>query len=576
MVKKLMACLGDAKRDAILSPVFVVGEVVMEVLIPLLMADIIDNGVQMGDAARLRSTGLWLVLATVASLVCGALAGHFSAHAAARFGRNLRRAQYSRVQQFSFANIDHFSTSGLVTRMTTDVTNLQMAFMMVIRIAVRAPVMLLAALGMAFSINARLGLVYLACIPLLGGVLLLIASRAHPLFEKVFRTYDRLNQVVQESLRGIRVVKSFVRQDKEIEKFDGVSQKIYKLFSRAERLLAFNSPSMQLAMYTCMILISWLGAQMIVGGTFTTGKLMSMISYAMQILSSLMMISMVFVMIIMSRASGERVAEVLDEESTITDPERPIEKVADGSIVFEQVGFAYGSGPETLADIDLYIPSGSTVGIVGGTGSAKTSLVQLIPRLYDVTRGRVLVGGVDVRRYGLHALRDQVAMVLQNNQLFAGTISENLRRGNEKATDEQRPEAGRMAQADEFIRQLPGGYESRIEQGGSNVSGGQKQRLCIARALLKQPRILILDDSTSAVDTRTDALIREAMARYMPQTTKLIIAQRISSVEHADMILVMDGGRIAAKGTHEELLKSCPLYREVWQSQQKGDEEHEN
>ena len=575
-MKRVLQQLGVYKKDALLCVGLTTLEVIMEILLPFITARLIAEGLEASNLSAVYRYGAVLVVMALFSLIFGATAGRFAASASSGLAANLREAIYANIQTFSFSNIDKFSVPGLVTRMTTDITNVQQAFMMVIRIAVRAPVMLLAALGMAFSINARLGLVYLACIPLLGGVLLLIASRAHPLFEKVFRTYDRLNQVVQESLRGIRVVKSFVRQDKEIEKFDGVSQKIYKLFSRAERLLAFNSPSMQLAMYTCMILISWLGAQMIVGGTFTTGKLMSMISYAMQILSSLMMISMVFVMIIMSRASGERVAEVLDEESTITDPEHPVEKVADGSIVFEQVGFAYGSGPETLADIDLYIPSGSTVGIVGGTGSAKTSLVQLIPRLYDATRGRVLVGGVDVRRYGLHALRDQVAMVLQNNQLFAGTISENLRWGNENATDEQLREACRMAQADEFIRQLPGGYESRIEQGGSNVSGGQKQRLCIARALLKQPRILILDDSTSAVDTRTDALIREAMARYMPQTTKLIIAQRISSVEHADMILVMDGGRIAAKGTHEELLKSCPLYREVWQSQQKGDEEHEN
>ena len=580
MIKTLLSCIGDAKRATILTPVFVVGEVVLEILIPFLMSKIIDNGINLGDMDYILRIGLLLVICAGCSLLCGMFAGIFSAKAASRFGRNLRQKEFERVQTFSFANIDHFSTSGLVTRMTTDVTNLQMAFMMIIRIAVRAPVMLICALVMTCSIHLQLAAVYLVVIPLLAVALAVITKKAHPLFTRVFHTYDRLNEVVQENLLGIRVVKSFVRGEKEKEKFQGVSDEIYRVFSKAERLLAFNSPCMQVAIYTVILFLCYVGARYIVNGSLpgfvgtalTTGQLMSLLSYATQILISLMMISMVFVMITMARSSGERIAQVLQEEPTITNSTQPLMHVPNGEIVFDHTSFSYGGGKNALSDVNLTIPSGATVGIIGGTGSAKTTLVQLIPRLYDATGGRVLVGGHDVREYDIQTLRDAVSMVLQKNVLFSGTIAENLRWGDPNADKVQMRHACQLAQADEFIQKFPDGYETYIEQGGSNVSGGQKQRLCIARALLKQPKILILDDSTSAVDTRTDALIRQAFAEEIPDITKIIIAQRISSVEQADMILVLDDGKIVDQGTHEELLTRCSIYQEVYQSQQKGDD----
>ncbi len=574
MKNPLTACLGDAKKYAIITPIFVVGEVVLEIFIPFLMSKIIDNGIDLGDMDYIKRIGALLIITTIFSLVSGMLAGIFSAKASARFSRNLRQAEFERVQTFSFANIDHFSTAGLVTRMTTDITNLQMAFMMIIRIAVRAPVMMIAALGMTCFINPKMALIYVVIIPFLTIALQLIIRNAHPLFTKVFHTYDKLNEVVQENLLGIRVVKSFVREEKETDKFNQVSDEIYRLFSKAERLLAFNSPCMQFAVYTCILAISYFGAKSIVGGTLTTGQLMNLISYATQILMSLMMISMVFVMITMSKASAQRVSEVLTEESTIHNPQNPVMHVADGSVVFDHASFSYGGNKNALSDVSLTIPSGATVGIIGGTGSAKTTLVQLIARLYDTTEGRVLVGGVDVKDYDLQTLRDAVSMVLQKNVLFSGTIAENLRWGDADADMTQIRHAAKLACADEFVEKFPDQYETYIEQGGSNVSGGQKQRLCIARALLKQPKILILDDSTSAVDTRTDALIRQAFQTEIPNTTKIIIAQRISSVEQADLILVMDDGQIVDCGTHEALLSRCSIYQEVYQSQQKGDDTH--
>ena len=575
MIRKLAGCVREYKRASILTPIFVTMEVVMEVVIPLLMAKLIDWGIDQGDMAMIVKIGLILVLATIISLAFGVLSGKYAAVASAGFAKNLRKDMYARVQGFSFSNIDRFSTSSIVTRLTTDVTNVQNAFQMIIRVAVRAPVMLIFSLGMAFSVNPSLSLIFLAAIPVLGIGLYLVATHAHPIFERVFKTYDRLNTVVQENLRGIRVVKSYVREDHERAKFGGVSESIYQDFSRAEKLLALNSPLMQFSMYACMLLISWFGARLIVGSSMTTGELMSLISYATQILSSLMMLSMVFVMITISRASAERIVEILNEESDLKDSEQPVGPVKDGSIVFRDVSFGYQgkNGQLCLEHINLTIPAGSTVGIIGGTGSAKTTLVQLIPRLYDATCGSVFVGGEDVRRYELHTLRNAVSMVLQKNELFSGTIKENLRWGREDATDEELVQACRVAQADEFIRSFPNGYDTYIEQGGANVSGGQKQRLCIARALLKRPKILILDDSTSAVDTATDAKIRQAFREQLPDTTKLIIAQRISSIQDADLILVMDGGRIQQMGTHDELMEHSEVYREVYTSQMKGGDE---
>lgn len=575
MIRKLAGCVREYKRASILTPIFVTMEVVMEVVIPLLMAKLIDWGIDQGDMAMIVKIGLILVLATIISLAFGVLSGKYAAVASAGFAKNLRKDMYARVQGFSFSNIDRFSTSSIVTRLTTDVTNVQNAFQMIIRVAVRAPVMLIFSLGMAFSVNPSLSLIFLAAIPMLGIGLYLVATHAHPIFERVFKTYDRLNTVVQENLRGIRVVKSYVREDHERAKFGGVSESIYQDFSRAEKLLALNSPLMQFSMYACMLLISWFGARLIVGSSMTTGELMSLISYATQILSSLMMLSMVFVMITISRASAERIVEILNEESDLKDSEQPVGPVKDGSIVFRDVSFGYQgkNGQLCLEHINLTIPAGSTVGIIGGTGSAKTTLVQLIPRLYDATCGSVFVGGENVRRYELHTLRNAVSMVLQKNELFSGTIKENLRWGREDATDEELVQACRVAQADEFIRSFPNGYDTYIEQGGANVSGGQKQRLCIARALLKRPKILILDDSTSAVDTATDAKIRQAFREQLPDTTKLIIAQRISSIQDADLILVMDGGRIQQMGTHDELMEHSEVYREVYTSQMKGGDE---
>lgn len=572
MIKQLLKSLREYRKESILTPLYVSVEVVIDVVIPLLMANLIDFGITDGNMDTILKLGLALVLSCIVSLIFGALSGKNAAIASAGFAHNLRRDMYENVQRFSFYNIDRFSTASLVTRLTTDVTNVQNAYQMVIRIAVRSPLMVLFSLIMAFQVNSRLSLVFLGTVPVLAVGMYLIISHAHPIFERVFRTYDRLNKVVQENLRGIRVVKSFVREDHEIGKFGAVSQSIYKDFTRAEQLVAFSMPLMQAVSYVTILLLSWLGAKMIVGSSMTTGALMGLITYAMQILMSLMMLSMVFVMITISRASAERISELLSEQTDIADPSNPVTEVPDGSLRFDHVGFSYSKDPNRMClnDIHLDIPSGSLLGILGETGSGKSSLVQLIPRLYDTTVGTVSVGGTDVKRYSLQALRDAVSVVLQKNELFSGTIRENLRWGNENATDEEIIQACRLSQADSFIRQFPNGYDTVIEQGGANVSGGQKQRLCIARALLKKPKILILDDSTSAVDTATDALIREAFRKEIPDTTKIIIAQRVASVQDADIIIVMEGGRVAARGKHDELLQSSAIYREVFESQTKG------
>lgn len=572
MIKRLSQCIREYKKDAILSPLYVLVESLLDVAIPFVMAGLIDKGIEAGNMSMILRYGAILVGFALVALTFGALSGRSCARATAGFARNLRHDMFHHLQVYSFSNIDKFSSAGLVTRLTTDVSNVQNAFMMIIRTLIRCPAMLIFAMVMSFRINHDISLIFLAVIPILGVGLYLIIKHVHPVFERVFKTYDRLNGVVQENLSGIRVVKNFVREDHEIEKFDTISGTIYKDFSLAERILALNSPLMQGCVYACMILVSWLGAKQIVIGNMSTGNLMSFFTYIMQILSSLMMLSMVFVMITMSRASAERIVEVLDEESDITNCDNPVYEVKDGSVEFTDVSFSYAKRPDktVLDDIDLIIPSGQTVGIIGGTGSSKSSLVQLIPRLYDVTGGCVKVGGVDVRNYDLQTLRHNVAMVLQKNTLFCGTIKENLRWGNPDATDEELVHACRLAQADDFISTFPDGYDTYIEQGGTNVSGGQKQRLCIARAILRKPKILILDDSTSAVDTKTDALIRQAFREEIPNTTKIIIAQRISSVMDADQIVVMDNGRINACGTHEELLANNEIYREVYESQQKG------
>ena len=572
MLNRLLGSVRQYKMSSLLTPLFVVLEVGLEVVIPLLMANLIDYGIDAGNMSVVWRTGGILIAAALLSLVFGVLAGGFAAKASAGFAQNLRKDMYDNVQTFSFANIDRFSTASLVTRLTTDVANVQTAYQMALRIAARSPIMLIFSLVMAFRVNSRLSLIFLAIIPVLGLGLYAIMSGAHPVFERVFRAYDKLNNVVQENLRGIRVVKSFVREDIEKEKFGRISQSIFADFSRAEKRLAFNMPLMQACVYACMLLISWIGARLIVSGSMSTGQLMSMITYAMQMLSSLMMLSMVFVLITISWASGERIVEVLEEKPDLKNPDKLLRKVADGSVEFKQVSFSYAKDPGRLClkDINLSVESGQTVGIIGGTGSGKTTLIQLISRLYDATEGQVLVGGADTREYDLETLRQQVAVVLQKNVLFSGTIRENLRWGDPDATDAELERACRLAQADEFIRAFPDGYDTRVEQGGSNVSGGQKQRLCIARALLKKPKILILDDSTSAVDTRTDALIRRAFREEIPDTTKFIIAQRVSSVQDADQIVVMDGGRIDAVGSHEELLATNRIYQEVYHSQTKG------
>ncbi|CUX45273.1 ABC transporter ATP-binding protein [Clostridium sp. C105KSO13] len=578
MLKTLAKSIREHKRNSILTPILVSLEVFMEVIIPLLMAKLIDYGIDEGDMGYIWKVGIFLLLAALLSLFFGAAAGGTAAYASAGLAKNLRTDMYANIQKFSFSNIDKFSASSLVTRMTTDVTNLQTAYHMMIRMAMRAPMMLIFSLVCALRVSARLSVAFLICIPILGIGLYLIMSGVHPIFRRVFRTYDKLNTVVQENVRGVRVVKSFVREEHENEKFQNISGSIYKDFAKAEKMLAFNMPLMQFCMYACMLAFSWFGARMIVasGGNpakgLSTGGLMSLITYSMQILMSLMMLSMVFVMLTVSKASAERVVEVLTEESNLKDKENPVMEVKDGSIEYENVSFCYSrkADKNCLSGINIKIASGETIGIIGGTGSSKSTLVQLIPRLYDVTEGDLKVGGVDVRDYDVEALRNQVAMVLQKNELFSGTIKENLRWGDEKATEEELIHACILAQADDFIREFPAGYDTYIEQGGSNVSGGQKQRICIARALLKKPKILILDDSTSAVDTRTDALIRKAFMEEIPDTTKLIIAQRISSVQDADKIIVLDDGKVDGFGTHEELLENNMIYREVYESQQKG------
>ena len=576
MIKRLLKSVREFKKDALLTPFFVVLEVVMEVIIPLVMALLIDKGIDGQDMAAIWKYGIILVLCAMLALMFGAAAGTFAARASTGFARNLRHDMYYNVQNFSFSNIDKFSTGSIVTRLTTDVTNVQNAFQMCTRIAVRCPVMLVFALFMAMRINSRMALVFLAVLPILAIGMGILMKVVDPVFERAFKIYDRMNTVVQENVRGIRVVKTYVREDHETEKFEGVSGMLYRTFSKAQKTMAGVMPLMQFCMYACMLLISWFGARLIVGGSMTTGELTGMFSYAMQILMSLMMVAMVFVMITMAKASAERVAEILDEQSDLHNPANPIHEVKDGAIEFDDVSFSYKGDERKLAlkNVNLHIKAGQTVGILGGTGSAKSTLVQLIPRLYDTTHGTVKVGGVDVRDYDIEALRDQVAMVLQKNVLFSGTIKENLRWGDENASDEELERVCRLAQADEFIQQMPDKYDTHIEQGGSNVSGGQKQRLCIARALLKKPKILILDDSTSAVDTKTDALIRKAFAEEIPDTTKIIIAQRVSSVQDADQIVILDGGTVQAVGTHDELLAANTIYQEIYNQQnRKGGEE---
>lgn len=580
MIKKLMCSIREFKASSIRTSVYAALEVLMEIIVPFLMSDIIDKGIYGGNMGTLLKYGLAMAICVIIGLLLGFGAGAWSADASAGFARNLRKDMYYNIQRFSFRNIDKFSTASLVTRLTTDVMNVQNAYMMIIRIAVRAPLMLIFALIMSCVINWKLALIFLIMIPVLGGGLVWIIVKSHPVFERVFKQYDELNRVVQENVSGIRVVKSFVREDHEKGKFQSVSTRLFKTFCKAERYMALNAPLMQLVVYVCMILVFWFGARMIVlsGATeLTTGELTSLIIYAMQILSSLMMLSMVLVMITIAQSSAERIVEVLDEKSDITSKPDAVMEVPDGRITFKNVDFGYSDSDASLSleNINIEIPSGKTVGIIGATGSGKSSLVSLIPRLYDVTKGNVLVGGINVKDYDIETLRNNVAVVLQKNTLFSGTIKENLRWGNENASDDELIHACKLAQADEFINQLPDGYDTYIEQGGTNVSGGQKQRLCIARALLKKPKILILDDSTSAVDTKTDALIRRAFNEEIPDTTKLIIAQRISSVQDADMIIVMDKNHIDAVGTHESLLASNKIYREIYQSQQKGEGEDE-
>ena len=578
MIKKLAKSIREYKKESILTPIFVSLEVVMEVIIPLLMANLIDKGMYAGNMNEVLKIGLELVGAAMLSLIFGVLSGSVAAKASAGFAKNLRKDLYYKVQDFSFSNIDKFSTASIITRLTTDVTYVQMAFQMIIRIAVRTPLMLVFSLIMAFVINKELFLIFLILIPIVGAALGLISTKVYPIFDRVFKKYDDLNEIVEENVSSIRVVKSYVLEEKEKEKFSKTSNEIYKDFTKAEKIMALNSPIMQFAIYSALILISWFGARIIVNShmtALTTGELTSLLTYSIQILSSLMMLTMILVMCTMSKASAQRIVEILDEEPDLKNKKNPIEEVKNGDIEFQNVGFSYvgKKNKEVLKNINLKIKSGETIGIIGGTGDGKSSLINLIPRLYDVSEGKVLVGGVNVKDYDLKALRDQVANVLQKNVLFSGTIKENIRWGDENASDEDIERVCKLAQADEFIQGFDKKYDTYIEQGGTNVSGGQKQRLCIARALLKKPKILILDDSTSAVDTKTDSLIRKAFREEIPNTTKIIIAQRISSVQDADKIVVMDNGRIDAIGTHEELLKSNKIYQEVYESQTKMTEE---
>lgn len=572
MLRTLLKEVKEYKKASIATPFFMILEVAMEMMIPLLMASIIDKGVELGDMNHIYKTGAVMIVAATIGLLAGMAGGRYGAKASTGFARNLREAVFNHIQTFSFANIDKFSTAGLVTRMTTDITNIQHSYQMMLRMFVRSPISLICAMAMSFYISPRLATVYLVAVIFLGIVLFFIMKGATKYFSQAFPKYDEMNAAVQENVSAIRVVKAYVREEEETSKFKKTSENIYKIFCKAESIIVYNAPIMQLTVYSCVLLISWLGAKMIVGSTLSTGNLMSLLAYCMNILMNLMMLSMFFVMITMSMAAVKRVAEVLDEKSDINNPEHPIYEVPNGSVDFNHVNFAYKKDSEefVLKDIDLHIKSGETIGVMGGTGSAKTSLVNLISRLYDATEGEVCVGGINVKDYDMEALRNQVSVVLQNNVLFSGTILENLRWGNKDATYEECVKACELACADEFIQRFPDKYETHIEQGGTNVSGGQKQRLCIARALLKNPKILILDDSTSAVDTATDAKIRKAFAQEIPDTTKFIIAQRISSVQHADRIIVMEDGQIHGFGTHEELLVNNEIYREVYESQTQG------
>ena len=578
MLKTLKAYVGEYKKTAIAAPVFIIFEVIFEMIIPLLMSEIIDNGLGAGNINYVVKVGIIMLLVSFASLFCGAMAARQAAIASAGFAKNVREGMYNHIQEVSFSNIDHFSTAGLVTRLTTDVTNVQMAFQMMMRMFTRAPITLIAAMFMAFMINSELSMVFLVALVFLGFVVAFLMSRVGPYFRAMFDQYDALNASVQENLTGIRVVKAYVREDYETKKFKKASEALYRFAIRAEKLMVSMMPTMQFTVYACIIAISWLGAQIIVVGDMKTGQLMSLFTYTMNILISLMMIAMVAVMLSMAKSSGERICEVLNETSSLTDKKDPVMRVENGEITFEDVCFSYQGDPDNLhlSHTNLEIKSGETVGIIGGTGSAKSTLVQLIPRLYDVTSGSVKVAGVDVRDYDIETLRNEVSMVLQKNVLFSGTIKENLRWGDKNASDEELVRVCKLACADEFIERFPNKYDTWIEQGGSNVSGGQKQRLCIARALLKKPKILILDDSTSAVDTHTDAMIRKAFREEIPNTTKIIIAQRVSSVQDSDKIIVLNDGHIDGIGTHEELLKTNAIYREVYESQQKHSEDQED